>query len=298
MTHRLGLDVRRRDAQGDAVYQAELIDPVRTALVVVDWTGVSDCKTTNILARQYAPLLNETLVAARRLGMKVMLMPGSASKYYAGSLASNNALALPHHAPPPPPPWSDGCDPWPGWAPAGSYGGMPYYDLTRNGIAAYSANQICNCARTGHPVNPTDQAWDDYPCRSGAYIDWSGMPPEIAVDAGDYLSEDPQHLWNMVREHGIEHLVYAGAYTNVCLAFRYFGVWNLWHAGMNIIVVRDLTLPLVPVNFDPYLKPPVYDARFSREAGLEKILEFTERHGVAGTITRDQITGQAGRQHG
>ena len=166
--------------------------------------------------------------------------------------------------------------------------GTPFYDLTWS-TGTNPKNMICNSPRT-------PDRWDEYPY---GFIDgkahWRGVSPDVIVAPEDFVSDRAQEMWNYFQEAGIENLIYTGSYTNVCVSHRPFGMWNFQHAGLNIFLVRDLSVAIVPVAFDPYAEKPVYDPSITYDQNYEKVLNFITTQGIAGTIDSQDIIRQGNK---
>ena len=185
-------------------------------------------------------------------------------------------------------------DPFPpGDSDAGIFGlpfrwGTPFYDLTWS-TGINPDNMICNSPRK-------PDRWEDYPY---GFVDgrrhWSGVSPDVIVAPEDFVSDRAQEMWNYFQEAGIENLIYTGSYTNVCVSHRPFGMWNFQHAGLNIFLVRDLSVAIVPVAFDPYAEKPVYDPSITYDQNYEKVLNFITTQGIAGTIDSQDIIRQGNK---
>ena len=88
-------------------------------------------------------------------------------------------------------------------------------------------------------------------------------------------------VWNLLEEHGIEHVMLVGVHTNMCVLGRPFGLRQLAKNGKNVVLVRDLT----DTMYNPKMPPMV-----SHFEGTRLIVEHIEKY-VCPTITSDQLLG-------
>lgn len=70
---------------------------------------------------------------------------------------------------------------------------------------------------------------------------WDGMHPDLVVQSGDLMPNEPEALYSLAQAKGITHLIYMGVHTQVCLLGKSVGVLSMLQAGMKCILARDLT---------------------------------------------------------
>lgn len=76
------LTVQTRDAKGKPASQQITIDPVRTAVVVIDMWDRHWCETYTERVGNMVPRMNRTLAAARKLGIQVVVAPSDVLDFY------------------------------------------------------------------------------------------------------------------------------------------------------------------------------------------------------------------------
>lgn len=127
-------------------------------------------------------------------------------------------------------------------------------------------------------------AWQAVLKREGRDVrhPWRRQIDSIEIDASkDFISDDGKEIWSILTAAGVENVILVGVHTNMCVLGRPFGLRRMVSAGMNTLLVRDLT----DTMYDPRAWPYV-----SHFTGTDLIIDHIERH-VCPTITSDQITG-------
>ncbi|MEA1950882.1 MAG: hypothetical protein U9N87_05825, partial [Planctomycetota bacterium] len=204
------LDVRTRDAGGEALQQTVDFDPTKTAVVVIDmWDSHYDdvflSRAPNVI-----PRMNQTMEVCRDLGMQVVWAPAGCIPYYENpaneGYAQRQAMtAIPYHAMPSPKQFNP---------PA-----APYYAKSQN---------MTPPGVTNIPVWPAKTKQDG---------DLTIAANDLIVDA-----DNAQELWNLVADRNIEQLIFAGHATNWCLTTRAVGMINMnRYMDTKLIFIRDLT---------------------------------------------------------
>jgi len=208
------LTLRRRDpATGEVVTKVEKIDLGKLAIVVVDMWDNHWCKTLARRTAELVPHMNQTLRAARKLGIPVVFAPSDVLASYRDHPARKAMQAIPQHPRPKP---NDFNPPRPPW---GRTGG-------------------CECG-------------PERPCKS--HRAWKSQHPELVIEGGDLIGDcnNSQELVNFCKQRGITHLIYMGVHTNMCVCYRGFGMVSMKRLGLEPILVRDLTDAAAGNGFDP-----------------------------------------------
>jgi nicotinamidase-related amidase len=108
------------------------------------------------------------------------------------------------------------------------------------------------------------------PCMCGPGIDCKlnygmrAMVPELRIDESDLIAWGTREMYNICRERGLTHLIYAGIATNMCVVGKPEAAGSLSRMGIKCMVSRDLT--------DSFGYPPQLSQKGS--------LEFIESQGV------------------
>jgi hypothetical protein len=120
------------------------------------------------------------------------------------------------------------------------------------------------------------------PCMCGPGIDcklnygMKAMSPGLRIDDRDLIIWGSREMYNICRERGLTHLIYAGTATNMCVVGKPEAAGTMSRLGINCIVSRDLT--------DPFGYPPQLAQKGS--------IEFIETQGVASVDVIDLLREQ------
>ncbi len=207
------LESQRRDfVSGEVVRRPELIDPAKTVVVVIDMWDRHWCKTYTERVANLVPRMNETVAAARRLGIQVVWAPSDVANFYADYPQRKKMKALPAHQEPatvalqpaPPPEGLDCCE--------------------------------CGPSR---------------PCRSHAAWTRQQAGLTIAEGdlIGD--CNEARELYNLCAERGIDTVIYMGVASNMCVCHRAFGMLNARRHGLRVFFVRDLVEAITANGIHP-----------------------------------------------
>lgn len=195
-----------------------------TAIVVVDMWDVHWCHTATTRVAEIATPMNQTLEAARELGVHVIFAPSDVTQFYKDEPARMRTLALPKASKPnnsnvPQPTFplgtstDGGCD---GTAPQGSPWTRQIATLTIDHDKDYL----------------------------------------IAADLPSDPNAGEQELYNIVSKLGLKHLIYMGVHENMCIMGRPFAIervrsWG-WPRG-DIAVMRELVDVMYTPKDPPYV---------------------------------------------
>lgn len=127
------------------------------------------------------------------------------------------------------------------------------------------------------PIDDTDEGCDtpgDKPHKA-----WSRENEALTIAPGDVISDSGSEIYNVLKEHHIDTILYMGVHANMCILNRTFGVRQMSKWGMRCILVRDLT----DAMYNPASRPYV-----SHAAGTELVIEHIEKY-WAPTITSDAL---------
>ena len=104
---------------------------------------------------------------------------------------------------------------------------------------------------------------------------WSREISTLRIHPNDAISDSGSEIYNVLKQHHIENVVFMGVHANMCILNRTFGVRQLSRWGIHCILVRDLT----DAMYNPASRPFV-----SHAAGTELVVEHIERY-WAPTVT-------------
>ena len=252
------LMLQRRGDDGRAISAKIVLDPARTAVVIVDMWDRHWCKTYTARVANMVPRMNRTLEAVRKLGIQVVHAPSDVVQFYQDFPQRKAMQAIPEHPVPkpvefnpPPPPGPTDC---------------------------------CECG-------------PDQPCRRKSFGRWSRQHPDLKIAEGDLIVDcnNGRELLNLAGQRNINTLLYMGVASNMCVQYRSCGIRNMKRHGLQAIVVADLVEAITanglgPVPGSTGRKP---DPNFTPAKGTARIQRHLERH-LAPTIESRQLIAAAG----
>ena len=98
---------------------------------------------------------------------------------------------------------------------------------------------------------------------------WTCEHPGLKIAPGDYISDNGQEIYNLLRSRGIETVFYTGVHANMCILNRTFAIKQMTKWGVHCILLRDLT----DAMYGPQDAPHV-----SHEQGTELVVEYIEKY--------------------
>jgi putative membrane-bound dehydrogenase-like protein len=113
------------------------------------------------------------------------------------------------------------------------------------------------------------------------YKAWNRQHPAIKIDqTRDFISDDGQEVWNVLKERDIRQVLILGVHTNMCVLNRTFAIKSLVGRGMPVALVRDLTDSMYNPQRSPYV---------SHEEGTRLIIDYIEKFWCP-TVTSQEVT--------
>jgi nicotinamidase-related amidase len=216
----IGFTVRTqsRDAVTGRVTLSETeIDPAKTLIVVIDMWDRHWCKTYAGRSGNMVPRMNETLAAARKLGIQVVMAPSDVLAFYAEYPQRAAMLAIPQHGEPAETEFNSGSPP--------------------------AGGDNCECGPS-------------LPCKPGAiwtrqHPDLSIEASDFIADGNN-----AREMFNLCAERDIDTLVYVGVASNICILHRAVGMLNMRRHGYRTFFVRDLVESITANGLDPATRQP------------------------------------------
>ena len=210
------LALQRRDTDGQITVGLAKVIPSKTAIIVVDMWDRHWCKTYTARVGNLVPRMNQTLEAARKLGIQVVWAPSDVVGFYKDHPARKAMQAIPaHSAPapirfePPPAPPGDNCECGP--------------DRPCKNAAVWTRQQ------------------------PGLVI----VDGDLIADCNNL-----QELLNLCAERGIDTLIYMGVASNMCVCYRGMGMINARRNGFRLMFVADLVEAIMANGVDPVKRTP------------------------------------------
>lgn len=127
---------------------------------------------------------------------------------------------------------------------------------------------------------PIDDSDGGCPENCVVYAPWSRQNGAIRIDDFDVISDDGAEIYSVLRQEGIETILYTGVHTNMCVLGRSFGIRQMSRWGVNCILVRDLT----DTMYDPAMPP-----RVSHDEGTELVVQHIEKYWGPTTTSVDLL---------
>lgn len=101
---------------------------------------------------------------------------------------------------------------------------------------------------------------------------WDGLNPDLNIEEEtDYVISSTLELYSLCKELDITTLIYSGVHTNICVVGKPPALKNMYNAGIEGYLARDLT--------DAFISPIPAEG-ISNEQGTADIVEDIENSGI------------------
>jgi len=234
-----------------------------TAIIVCDMWDSHHCYRAVQRSKEFAPRLNQVLADARQRGATIIHAPSGCMNAYADHSARRRATEVPAVKA-----YPDEIEKW-------------CYTTAAEDQAKYPIDQ----SDGGEDDTPEERAaWEAVLQREGRDVKrpWLRQMDLIMIDPDhDYISDQGKEIWSILQAKGISQVILTGVHTNMCVLGRPFGLRRMVQAGMQTVLMRDLT----DTMYNPAAAPFV-----SHFSGTDLIIDHIERY-VCPTITSDQMIG-------
>jgi hypothetical protein len=222
----------------------------QTAAIVCDMWDTHHCRSAARRVAEMALHMDRLIDALRRQGVFIIHAPSDTMPFYDGHPARLRAQAAPIAAFPKRPE---------GWCKIPEVKEPPLPVQTPQGG--------CDC-ETQCPL-PAPGHWP-----------WRRQIETIRIADQDAIAEGTE-VYNLMKQRGLSRAIIMGVHTGMCILDRPFGIKRMTHAGIEMLLLRDLT----DAMYSP--KDPPYVNHF---AGTRLIIEHIERYWCP-TFTSDQLIG-------
>ena len=263
------LAVKQRDKSAIAIVKQKMIDPQKTAIVIVDmWEqGIHGrfeengryygCYGAYKYHEHVSKSINNVLTAVRKLGIHVIFSPSNQTEYYEDHIVRKNIEALPDY----PTPWKGILD----WNSGSDK--IPFSD--------YTNSKGCYCER-----EKADLGLIPLSCPRPVDKKSVGQNPNLELHDTDYMTDKAEEFWNFIKEKDIKTLVYMGGATAMCLPGRPFGLLNMQKYGVNCILDRnsDHLIHRVPDGWNGNPENPQFGSQFAKEKHWDEIIKYYEQN--------------------
>jgi nicotinamidase-related amidase len=146
-------------------------------------------------------------------------------------------------------------------------------------LPAFSPPKELNITSPPLPIDDSDGGCDT-PGET-EHRAWTREHPGLEIAPEDYISDNGQEIYNLLRSRAIDTVFYTGVHANMCILNRTFAIKQMTKWGMRCILLRDLT----DAMYGPQDAPHV-----SHQQGTELVLEYIEKY-WSPTARSDELSG-------
>ena len=107
---------------------------------------------------------------------------------------------------------------------------------------------------------------------------WKCENPGLHIAPEDYISDNGQEIYNLLRTRNIETVFYTGVHANMCILNRTFAIRQMSKWGVRCILLRDLT----DAMYSPQDPPHV-----SHAEGTELVVQYIEKYWSPTALSTD-----------
>ena len=217
----IAFHARRRTAAGP-VEQSLALEARQTLIIVCDMWDDHYCRSSVRRLEAMVPRMNQTLDAARRLGVHIVHAPSGTMDFYRDYPQRLAMQAVESSTPPVP------IERW------------CYLDPK---------------SEAALPIDDAEACDDEVPRAKVRF--YNRQHPALKIAPGDGVSDDGQEIYNYCAREGVRNILLMGVHANMCVLGRPFGIRQQKRLGMNVMLVRDLT----DAMYDPRDRPFVSHER-------------------------------------
>ncbi len=251
---RVPIDKADQAAGRRVVEETVAWNPRKTALIICDMWDDHWCRGAASRVTEMAVPMNKMVHRARDLGMLVIHAPSTCVDFYKDTPQRRRAQQAPHVEPPGP---LSQADRW--------------------------GTKWCWPDTNREPEMPIDDSDMGCDCETKCEIHspWTRQIALIDMEGSDAISDDGQEVYNLLEQHGIDHVIIAGVHLNMCVLGRSFAIRQMVALGKDVVLVRDMT----DTMYNSQMKPFV-----SHFEGTDLVVEHVERYWCP-TITSVDLVG-------
>jgi nicotinamidase-related amidase len=129
------------------------------------------------------------------------------------------------------------------------------------------------------PIDDSDGGCDDVPQPKSRKA-WTRQHPAIPIADGDFISDNGQEVYNLLKQRGIKNLIVMGVHTNMCVLGRTFAIRQMTKWGIRCILVRDLTDSMYNPKKAPYV---------SHDEGTALVVQHIEKYWCPSILSKDLV---------
>jgi nicotinamidase-related amidase len=134
-------------------------------------------------------------------------------------------------------------------------------------LPAFAPPKELNLSSPPLPIDDSDGGCDTMGEKE--HRSWTCEHPALRIAPEDYISDNGQEIYNLLRSRGIETVFYTGVHANMCILNRTFAIKQMTRWGVHCILLRDLT----DAMYDPRDSPHV-----THQRGTELVVEYIAKY--------------------
>lgn len=215
---KLVLEARKRTGAGAVTQQLDWKGR-ETAIIVCDMWDDHYCLSAVRRLSAMIPRMNQTLAAARGLGVHVIHAPSGTMDFYADYPQRKKMQAVPYAKPP---------------------------------VEIAKWCYLDPKDEAALPIKDDEEPCDDAVGRARIRM-YNREHPDIRIADSDLISDDGQEIYNYFSEQGVVNVMLMGVHANMCVLGRPFGIRQQKRLGKNVALVRDLTDAMYDPRDEPYV---------------------------------------------
>ena len=116
------------------------------------------------------------------------------------------------------------------------------------------------------------------------YQAWTREHPGLRIADEDFVSDNGEEIYRLLKQRKIEQVLIVGVHTNMCVLNRSFAIKQMTNWGIPCILVRDLT----DAMYNPADEPHVTHAQ-----GTELVIEYIEKYWAPTTSSTELLAALA-----
>ncbi|MBI1357196.1 MAG: isochorismatase family protein [Acidobacteria bacterium] len=213
----IGFHTRRRTAAGP-IEQSQALAARQTLIIICDMWDDHYCRSSVRRLEALVPRMNQTLDAARALGVHVIHAPSGTMDFYRDAPQRLAMQAVEPSKPPVP------IERW------------CYLDPK---------------SEAALPIDDAEACDDEVPRAKVRF--YNREHPGLVIAPQDGISDDGQEIYNYCAREGVKNVLLMGVHANMCVLGRPFGIRQQTRLGMNVMLVRDLTDAMYDPRDRPYV---------------------------------------------
>ena len=132
------------------------------------------------------------------------------------------------------------------------------------------------------PIDDSDMGCD-CPQKCKIREAWTRQIATIDIAEPDAISDNGQEVYNLLRQHQIDHVLILGVHLNMCVLGRPFAIRQLKYLGQDVVLVRDMT----DTMYNHEQRPMV-----DHFAGTDLVVEHIEKFWCPTITSADLVGGQ------